>query len=182
MSRVGWWVSLAAAVLWGCAVLVTNTAGVSLPAYILYFYGGLFFGAITAVGGAILLARGLKRRERATRIFPAPFIAQVALLVIVFVGVSLGAGSDVRFAASRSAMEKVALGVRRGVVPRTPVTIGAYEVSRIDTAGPAVRFIIGEVGLDSAGLVYSPGGKPLAVGEDYYEHIDGPWWGWRESW
>jgi hypothetical protein len=36
--------------------------------------------------------------------------------------------------------------------------------------------------VEPTGFAYSPNGDPAAVGgEDVYEHLDGPWYVWRES-
>ena len=72
--------------------------------------------------------------------------------------------------------------MRAGETPKTPVRVGTFRVREIDTAGDSVRFIVGEALVDDFGVVYSPSGEPPAVGEDFYRHLSGDWWAWRQSW
>ncbi len=172
-----------AAVLWGCVALVTASDGTSVLDYIFYFFGGLVFGTATIAIAIVLLVLGLKRHERLVKIYPYAFMIQSIFLAVVFLGVSFDLAFAARFAVSRSALESAAANVRSGVMPREPMWVGLFSVNKIDMAGSSVRFIIGECGLtDHCGVVHSPSGEPPAIGEDWYVHMDGPWWGWRQSW
>lgn len=65
-----------------------------------------------------------------------------------------------------------------------PGRVGPYPVERAERIeGGGARFMIKYAGfLDSSGFVYSPGGPPPRIREDYYEHLHGPWYAWVESW
>jgi hypothetical protein len=175
--------SAAAAVVWGGFAVVLASDGMSLTDFLYYFYGGLFFGLFTVILAAVLLVTGLKRRDKLARMLPLSLVVQFAFLALVFVCVSYGLAFDGRFAISRGALESAAAQVRSGRVLQTPVSLGLFRVSRVETAGPSVRFVVGEAGMaDRFGVVYCPKGKPPQVGEDSYDHMQGPWWVWNESW
>lgn len=67
---------------------------------------------------------------------------------------------------------------------REPGRVGPYPLERAERIeGGGARFLIKYAGfLDGSGFVYSPGGPPPRIGEDYYEHLHGPWYSWTESW
>ena len=44
-----------------------------------------------------------------------------------------------------------------------------------------MRFLVQDTGfLDRVGFAYSARGRPPVLGDDLYEHFDGPWWIWTE--
>lgn len=61
--------------------------------------------------------------------------------------------------------------------------IGIYPVSKLETFAGGMRFIVTGSGFfDAGGFAYSQNGPPPRIGEDYYRHLWGPWYEWRESW
>ncbi|QPP07481.1 hypothetical protein G4Z16_15040 [Streptomyces bathyalis] len=104
-----------------------------------------------------------------------PAVATVAV-VLVSTGAPLRAGLHLakptmtEFATDRDARE--------------PAWIGPYPVERAERLdGGGARFLIKYAGfLDGSGFVYNPGGPPPRIGEDFYEHLHGPWYAWDESW
>ncbi|MFN0009437.1 MAG: hypothetical protein ACKVXR_16185 [Planctomycetota bacterium] len=176
------WVTASLAFSWGAVSLVVSSDGQSLVEWMLYFFGGLVFGILTVATGVVLVARGTRSGLPLWRILPAPFVLQLLFLFFVFVGVSFGLAFRARFAVSRPALEAAALDVRSGSHAPAPGRIGLFHVAEIDRAGDSVRFIVGEAGLDHCGLVHSPRREPPVVGEDSYEHLQGPWWFWHRSW
>jgi hypothetical protein len=67
---------------------------------------------------------------------------------------------------------------------RKPGWVGPYAVERAERLeNGGARFMIKYSGfLDGSGFVYSPGGPPPRIHDDYYEHLHGPWYSWVESW
>ena len=181
-TRVVMWCFLGVAVLWGTAALIMNSDGSSIDAFLLYAYGGIafFFAAVTF--GVVCIVSATRRRERLMRVFPLPYLLLIAVLALVFVGVSLNGAFWLRFEMSRGALEAATAQVQAGAKPKTPVRIGFFRVREIDRAGDSVRFIVGESLLDEVGVAYSPSGEPPVVGEDSYTHLTGDWWIWDRSW
>jgi len=123
-----------------------------------------------ATGGGL---RGVLRAWARWAAVPA---AVAALLVLVTTGAPMQAGLHLaqpamtEFAENRDATK--------------PGWVGPYPVERAERLdGGGARFLIRFSGfLDSTGFVYSPGGPPPRIREDYYEHLHGPWYSWAESW
>lgn len=181
-NRRSVWIAAALAAVWGIWVLIASSAGGSLFGYIAYFAGGLAFVLFSAITLVVLLIRGVRPRTTWWRVVPLPFSIPLLVLGFTFVAMRTDSVSQARFALSRPALEAAAAEVRSGAHPSPPGWIGLYRVRETDKVDGAVRFIVGDSGLDDFGLVYSPSGRPPAIGEDTYEHIDGPWWSWVRSW
>ncbi|MBO3751753.1 hypothetical protein J5X84_37255 [Streptosporangiaceae bacterium NEAU-GS5] len=110
-------------------------------------------------------------------------------LVVIIVGLSAcGPSEEERFARSAAAMEQVA----RTMGPSTraaanPREIGSFRFDDVYRDGDRVYFQTGDdFGVDPYGYVWSPNEAPA----DYYrdgvaarfEHVQGPWYRWSESW
>ena len=171
-----------ATLVWGTVALWLNSDGQSIIAILIYIYGGLAFGGLTIAFGIWLIIHGIKARVRITRIFPLPFIAQSCFLVVVFFGVSFSLAFFARLKVSSAALQSAATKVKSGATLQTPQRIGLFRVQEIDRVNDTVRFIVGSVGFDDFGVVYSPSSVPPKLGEDSYTHVFGPWWSWRRSW
>lgn len=60
--------------------------------------------------------------------------------------------------------------------------IGVYPVERVEAFQGGMRFLVAGTGfMDSGGFAYSPNGPPPRIGEDYYHHLWGGRYQWRES-
>jgi len=104
----------------------------------------------------------------------------VLAIAIVFSGGALWA----RYMLSRPAMNDLAADVIAGKRSATSVSrVGLYRVDRVERIPDGMRFLVRGTGfLDSHGFAYSPRSRPAAIGEDFYKHLDGPWYVWRASW
>ena len=116
-------------------------------------------------------------------------IEPLVLIITVALAWS-GAFSYTRFFASLPALNQYAGQVRSGQIDlafefkHPPRYIGLYRMTMTELlADGTVRFITSSHNLfDEAGFAHSPNHPPLAVGEDTYRPIDGPWWYWQQSW
>lgn len=131
---------------------------------------------LVRAGVAVLLVR---RRVISWRWAMTPIAAVVAVLVV-----TTDASFEVRYRLSRPAMDDVATDVVGGQRQATTISrIGLWRVERVERIQGGMRFLVRGTGfLDPYGFAFSPTGRPPAIGEDFYEHLDGPWYVWRESW
>lgn len=182
-TRTLLWAWAAAVLVWGAAVLSLSTAGQSLDVFFLTFYGGIGFVAVALGVAAALLVAAKRRGTHLPRAFPLPFVLSLLVLAAVFAALVIDLPTRAAFSLSREPLQSTAVRVQAGATVAVPARIGVLTVSRIDRSGDAVRFVVGEVGMgDHVGYVYSPHGRPAAVGEDVYDPLGGPWWAWFESW
>ena len=175
---------LAVEAVWAVwVVLQASEGGLSMIGYLAYIYGGALFGLVLTVWLVSGIAAVRMRRERLASVMRRPAVLiQTALLVVVFVAVSLDVGFRVRMALSKSALRAVASGTAEGYRSESARQIGLFRVREVDAVGGAVRFITAECGLDDCGVAYSPSGRPPRVGEDSYSDLGGGGWRWERSW
>ena len=104
--------------------------------------------------------------------------------VLAFAVVETDTAFHVRYAASKGAMNTVAREVAAGSrSPEQIHRIGLWNVEKVERVRGGMRFLVEGTGfLDPVGFAYSPHGRPPSIGEDFYEHFEGPWWFWTESW
>jgi hypothetical protein len=82
------------------------------------------------------------------------------------------------FLCSRPAMEQVAQEVMQMPVGTKDVPnhrIGLYAGNRIERVKQGMRFRV-DGGHFGSGFGYFPGGPPPLKGDEFYDHIDGPWY------
>lgn len=167
----------------GWVMLRASEGGLSIPAYLAYFYGGLLFALVLAAWSVSSLIVGATDQRRFGSAIRRPAVlAQATILIVVFVTVSLDAGFRVRLALSKAALRAVALGTVDGSRSEGTRRIGLFQVREVDAVGGAVRFITAGCGFDDCGVVYGPTGRPPRVGEDAYTDLGGGWWHWHRSW
>ena len=155
---------------------------------------GGYFGAVLVlpyVWIALFAAWAMRTAVVAFRRRPLPrgrlvvwAVLVPALVVATAAAVWIELPFRVRYEVSEDAMNRVASEVVRG--ERDPATIrriGLWEVDRAERVRGGMRFLVSGTGfLDPIGFAYSPAGPPPVIGEDSYEHLDGPWYLWIESW
>jgi hypothetical protein len=175
---------IAAQLLWGgFMVYRASEGGLSMPAYTLYFYGGLAFAVAFAVWCVAALTSAVIPGHRPFRALLSPIIlGQAFILTAVFCAVSFGTGFYLRLAASKPAFRAEAMRIAAGGSDHVARWVGLFRVREADRAGTAVRFITAECGLDDCGVVYSPSSSPPRVGEDSYSDLGSGWWHWHRSW
>ena len=172
--------------LTAAALLALSAWAVSVPGS--YFSASLllplvwFVLAIVWTGWVIYIAAlhrlAFSRRE-VVRLLWAPLLGVIAVAVV-----ESGVAFDARYAASKGAMNTVAREISAGSrSPQGIQRIGLWDVEKVERVRGGMRFLVDGTGfLDPVGFAYSPRGKPPIIGEDFYEHLDGPWWIWTESW
>jgi hypothetical protein len=177
------WLLAAASIVWGSYALVdASDGGLGVVEYLLYFYGGLFFGTAAVVVAVLVVTRNVRRGVGLDSLLPLPLALQLLFLAVVFVGVSFDFAFRARFRLSLSALESAAEEIRSGRREPRSGWIGLFHVTEVDRAGSAVRFITADNFLDHTGLVHCPVGEPPVLGEDSYQHFRGRWWRWHRSW
>lgn len=162
------------------ATWLTSDGGTSVPDLIGIGGSAILLGIAWLV---ILVVRvGRTRSIRSTLTVSAMV---VALLIAGGYTVSwFEAGFPLRFAASRSSLERYALSIS-GTDKHSDQTrqVGLYQVRETEALeNGVVRLITAECMFDDCGLVYIPEGAPPVVGEDYYIQIDQSWYRWERSW
>jgi F0F1-type ATP synthase assembly protein I len=173
--------ALAAAVLLSISAWVFSVPGSYFsPSLFLPF--GWFLLGLAWIGWVLYIAlrhRSAFTPRQAVRLLAAPLLG-----VMAFAVVETDAAFQVRYAASKGAMNAVAREVAAGSrSPQGIDRIGLWNVEKVERVRGGMRFLVEDTGfLDPVGFAYSPRGKPPVIGEDFYEHFDGPWWIWQESW
>jgi hypothetical protein len=113
------------------------------------------------------------------------------LAVATVAAVSLGACGlieDARFALSMEGMEQVARTAKpSSQVNSTPRWVGLLGFDDVYREGDLVYFKRGDyASVDPYGYVWSPNREPVDVPDDAvaasFEHVQGPWYRWSESW
>ncbi|MGW0594785.1 hypothetical protein [Streptosporangium sp. NPDC002607] len=108
--------------------------------------------------------------------------------IVLITLTACGASEEERFARSAESMEQVA----RTVKPDTksadePRQIGLFEFTSIYRYEDLVYFQLSpRADVDPYGYVWSPKGEPVDSPDDAaaqsFEHVQGPWYRWSESW
>lgn len=179
--------------IWLTHVAVVLTAAltfwaVSVPGW----YFGPTVGAVLlwlAIGCAwliSLLVGALWKRSWLLRPWSWGHVAAApALAAATFVLVVVGAPLEVRYRLSKPEMNRVARDVMHSRGPNRPAIteIGLFDVDRVERIPGGVRFVVRGTGfLSVAGFAYLPSHEPAVLAEEYYRHLDGPWYVWQESW
>ena len=159
-----------------CVVYRASEGGLSIPAYILYFYGGIIFGLGFVVWVILGISTVLRDRSQLGQVISSPF------LLTVFLAVSFGVGFRIRLAISKPALRTVARRTVEGAGSEEAQWVGLFHVRAVDHVSGAVRFITASCGFDDCGVVYDTVGLPPRVGEDSYYDLGGGWWHWHRSW
>jgi hypothetical protein len=94
-----------------------------------------------------------------------------------------------RFDVSRAALDQAARDIEAGgSLDRG--WVGLYDVGAAERTANGFWFVIDDSGLGRWGLAYSPDGEPKESEDNYdplwtgawFEHLDGPWWIFEQSW
>ncbi|MEV4377581.1 hypothetical protein [Streptosporangium sp. NPDC049644] len=113
-------------------------------------------------------------------------VSLVALVMVILL--ACGMPEAERFALSVESMEQVARTAGPGrEADDKPRKVGLLEVAEIYRDGDLVYFKLGDFsGVDPYGYVWSPEGEPLDSPDDSatasFEHVQGFWYRWSESW
>ena len=160
-----------------------SDAGLTVPVLLVLTWGGVGVLVLWSLGFAVhvVATKGAPERRRLRR-----FAVWPALLSFCFVFVWTGLAFQVRFLASRPALDRVA----REAIPMAPPAelspgrrVGFFWVRESEVLpGGIIRIITTQCMFDDCGLVYSPNGEPPRVGEDTYRQLGGGWWHWWRSW
>ncbi len=94
-----------------------------------------------------------------------------------------------RFDLSRGALDSMARDIEAGG-SMDRGWVGLYSVGATERTANGFWFVIDDSGLGRWGLAYSPGGEPKESEDNYsglwtgawFEHLDGPWWIFHQSW
>jgi len=94
-----------------------------------------------------------------------------------------------RFELSRGALEEMAHDIEAGG-PLERGWVGLYDVGVAERTDNGFWFTVDDSGLGRWGLAYSTDGEPTESEESYsplwtgasFDHIDGPWWTFRQAW
>ncbi len=168
-----------------------SNTGVTFPAVVIGFYGGLLWGGVWLVRLIVWSVR-FKRMERlglpvAPRGFLFWAVEPVAGTLSVFL-ILTGALPAARFHLSKSALDACVRQVWEGALPapgrlHRPQRVGLYVVTEVEhLTNNVIRLITSPDGLNDAGLAYSPASEPPTIGEDSYHPATGGWWYWHRSW
>lgn len=111
-----------------------------------------------------------------------------ALVTGTFIVADSGAPLRLRFELSRPAFERLAadLSIRGGPEKLADRSVGLYQAQDIERDDGGFRFIVPDTGCCIFGLfggfVWTEAGEPVHIGDDHYEHLDGPWFVWLQNW
>jgi hypothetical protein len=166
-----------AAGLWvGYLTWAFSNAGVGLHAFLAAVFGAALLGGFWL----LLLAFDLRR--------PSGRLSRLPWLVVPLAGIGVAAlhlfGQPpdnplfrLRFGASRAAFERVAEGARIAPASLVPRRLGLFGVQSIEVHDSQVRFLTTDCGfIDHCGVVYSPVRRPLAIHDDRFQSLGGPWY------
>jgi hypothetical protein len=169
--------------VWAAWVLYrASEGGLSLPAFLGYFYGAGLFTCLLIVS-AVAALRARTRRpvgDQAAGV-ARPLVVQAVILALVVGVVMSNVGFRLRLMLSKSALSADAARVSAGGEPASGSWIGLFYVRETDRAAAAVRFITAACGLDDCGVAFSRE-MPPRVGEDSYVDLGDGWWHWHRSW
>lgn len=169
-----------AAVWFLAAAWFTSDGGTSVPDLIGIEFSAILLGISWLV---VLVVRVVRIRSIRSTLTVSAMV--VPLLIVGGYAVSWSeAGFPLRFAASRSSLERYALSIS-GTDKSSYQTrqVGLFQIRETEALeNGVVRLITAECMFDDCGLVYSPKGAPPVVGEDYYIKIDQSWYWWERSW
>jgi hypothetical protein len=170
--------------VWGVWVVFrASEGGMSIVAFMCYFYGGLLFGLGFALWAILALLSAVTRRGPLLKVMLSrALLTQAVVLSVVFFAVSFDIGFRARLAMSKPALRTVALRTGEGTRSDAAQWVGLFRVREIDAVGGAVRFITAACGLDDCGVAYKQDGPPPRVGEDSYRDMGAGWWHWHRSW
>jgi hypothetical protein len=164
-------------------VFRASEGGMSLVAYLFYFYGGLLFGLGFALWAILTLISAVIHRGPLRKVMLSrALLTQAVVLSAVFFAVSFGIGFRARLAMSEPALRTLALRTVEGTRSDAVQWVGLFRVRETDAVGGAVRFITAACGLDDCGVAYKQDGPPPRVGEDSYRDMGAGWWHWHRSW
>jgi hypothetical protein len=177
-GRTGWALTLCALAVWGYAE--------SVPGGILDFeLLGLASTLCLLLSWIVRMVIAVTLRLRRKRpVAWRRFVVQPLIVVAVGTLFLVRSPLEMRFDLSHGAMDRTAIAVMAHQQdPRTIDRIGLFSVERAERIPGGFRFIVSDTGLfDESGFAYSPDGSPAILGEDTYEHLEGPWYVWEESW
>ncbi|WP_156325230.1 hypothetical protein [Nonomuraea sp. SBT364] len=113
---------------------------------------------------------------------------RLATIVVLAALTSCGPGEEERITRSFTKMEQVAQALKpEGSLTNRPLEVGQVEFQAVYREGDRVYFKVGENGpsVDPYGYVWSPERTPVddsnpAVASSF-EHIQGPWYRWSDS-
>ena len=148
----------------------------------------LLQGAVALWIGLALLAvcvfgilRARSRRTTGQAGNATSWAMALGLLVLSYALSITDLPADVRFALSRSALDRAASDVMAGR-PVPTGWIGLYPIENVERTPHGMRFLVSGAGfLDRFGYAYSERGEPPNVtGLDEYEAVGDGWWAWVE--
>ena len=142
--------------------------------------------ATLGLGIAWLVAVVVAARKTPSTIQRLKFtLIAIPILVVMGIGVHwFEAALPLRFAASRSSLERYAKSASASALKTTKATrVGLFTVQETEALdNEVVRLITAKCMVDDCGFVYSPNGAPPPLGEDSYIHLTDAWFYWERSW
>jgi hypothetical protein len=133
-------------------------------------------------------------RDTRGRISVAHWVRWLAIpmalgLVFVMTSTRTDALVQARFDLSRSALDSMAREFEAGG-SLARGWVGLYDVGAVEPTANGFWFVIDDSGLGRWGLAYAPDGEPKESDDNYsplwtgarFEHVDGPWWTFAQSW
>jgi hypothetical protein len=145
----------------------------------------LIWGLLAVAWGLRLLGALVTSRAHLTVAEWARWLGVPLVLSVVFAWVQSGGPFELRLALSRAAMDQAAAEIIAGASTNRG-WIGLWPVEDLERLPGGIRFIVSGCGfIDRCGFAYSTSGSiaDLAdpAGENRYEHLEGNWFMWIES-
>lgn len=143
------------------------------------------WGLLAAIWGVRLLGALVASRARFMVAEWARWLGVPLVLGVVFTWTQSGGPFDLRLALSRAAMDQAATEIVAGGSTARE-WIGLWPVENIERLPGGMRFIVSGCGfIDRCGFAYSASGSIADLadpdGENRYEHLEGNWFRWIES-
>ncbi len=119
----------------------------------------------------------------------ARWLAIPLAMGVVFAVTRTDALVRARFDLSRAALDDVAGEIEAGGSLERG-WVGLYDVGTAERTANGFWFVVDDSGLGRWGFAYSPDGEPMESEDTYsplwtgawFEHFDGPWWTFEQSW
>ena len=145
----------------------------------------LLWGLLAAIWGVRLLGALITSRARFTAAEWARWLVVPLVFGLVFAWTLTEGPFEARLALSRAAMDRAAAEIIAGGSTHRG-WIGLWPVENVERLPGGMRFIVSGCGfIDRCGFAYSTNGTSTGlvdfVSEDRYEHLEGNWFRWIES-
>jgi hypothetical protein len=175
---------------------IFHTAVVIMAALLVWSVSGPGFASVLGAAAAFsVVVLGAVWLFRALIYFAAggrqvrSFVLTPLVVVIAAVLVLSPWPAQARWAASRTAFDRLAADVAAGRPTAVPGFVGLYRLDRVQPVpgGWVVSESVGNSPFDDAGFAYLPGGPTYDAGRAFgsnpqFRHLAGSWYSWTDSW